>query len=296
MTIEKDHFSLLQRLIFKICRKRMSDKTYAEWMLKRWHGNEGSIDDPKTFNEKIQWLKLYDRNPKYSQLVDKFSVRDFVSKKIGDQYLNELYFLYNSPTEINFDKLPDSFVLKATHSSGDNLIVEDKSLLNQMDTRVKITQWQAENFYLDGREWVYKNIPPRIVCERLLKDNQGNLPKDYKVFCFNGEPYFIQVDVDRFKNHTRAIFDTKWRKQEFELLHEMATQLIEPPHNLPEMIGLARELSRDIPFVRIDFYALPEIVFGEMTLYPGNGFEPFRPTEWDGKLGELLELPIKFTK
>ena len=295
VTIAKDHFTFLQRLIFKLCRKLLSDKTYAEWTLNRWHGKGGSIDNPKTLSEKIQWLKLYDRNSEYSLLADKYAVRDYVSRKIGDQYLNKLYAVYDKPAQINLERLPSSFILKATHSSGDNLIALDKSLLDEKKVRATAKQWQAKNFYPAGREWVYKNIPPRIICEQLLRDDQGKLPMDYKVFCFNGEPRFIQVDVDRFENHTRAIFDTKWQKQEFELLYEMATKEIQRPQNLSEMIKIARELAGDIPFVRIDFYALPQLVFGEMTLYPGNGFEPFRPSEWDEKLGELLELPVKFT-
>jgi hypothetical protein len=173
--------------------------------------------------------------------------------------------------------------------------VLDKSLVDEKNVRATAKQWQAKNFYPAGREWVYKDIPARIVCERLLIDDQGKLPMDYKVFCFNGEPHFIQVDVNRFENHTRAIYDTEWRKQEFELLYEMATQVIERPQHLPEMMELARKLAEDIPFVRVDFYALPQLVFGEMTFYPGNGFEPFRPIEWDRNLGNLLNLPVKNT-
>ena len=292
LTIENDHFSFFQRLVFKLFRKFMSDKIYAEWTLNRWHGKGGSIDNPKTLSEKIQWLKLYNRNPKYSQLADKYAVRDYVSSKIGDLYLNELYAVYDNPAQINLDKLPNSFVLKAAHSSGDNLIVLDKSLVVEKNVRATAERWQAKNFYPAGREWVYKDIPPRIVCERLLRDDQGKLPMDYKLFCFNGEPRFIQVDVDRFENHTRAIFDTEWRKQEFELLYKMSNQVIERPEHLSKMIELSRKLAKDIPFVRIDFYALPQLVFGEMTFYPGNGFEPFRPSEWDAKLGELLKLPV----
>jgi len=223
-------------------------------MLNRWLGGGGCIDNPKTFNEKIQWLKLYNRNPKYSKLADKYAVRDYVSRKIGDQYLNELYALYDKPAQINFDKLPNSFVLKATHSSGANLIVLDKSSLDEQKVRATARQWLADNYYQAGREWIYKDIPPRIVCERLLIDDQGKMPMDYKVFCFNGEPHFIQVDVDRFENHTRVFFDTEWLKQEFELLYESAAQVIERPHNLVEILELAQKLAGDIAFVRVDFY------------------------------------------
>lgn len=290
MSFEKDHFTFFQRVIFRISRRWVNDKQYAEWMMKRLLGG-GNLDNPNTFNEKIQWIKLYDRNPLYTQLADKYLVRDYVSNKIGDGYLNQLLAAYDNPDQIDFSSLPDSFVLKANHGSGTNIIVKDKSILDEKEVRETTRQWLSKNYYNAGREWCYKNITPRIICEPLLTDIYDQMPKDYKVFCFNGEPLCIQVDVDRFENHTRVFFDTNWQQQDFELFYEKPVKSVTRPDRLDEMMELSRKLAKDIPFVRVDFYALPQLVFGEMTFYPENGFGPFRPVEWDAKMGTFLRLP-----
>lgn len=289
---KQDHFTFWQKAIFKFRRPWMNDKTYAGWMLKRRLDSPGDIDNPKTFNEKIQWLKLYNRNPRYCRLADKYAVREYISGKIGDSYLNKLYAVYDKPEDIRLADLPDRFVLKATHGNGMNLIVPDKSAINERKAQITARRWLSSNYYRAGREWVYKGISRRVLCERLLTDYEGAAPMDYKIFCFNGLPRFIQVDVDRFQNHTRAFFDTEWRRQDFSLVYEETTRPLARPERLEEMIRLAHVLAEDIPFLRVDLYALPQPVFGEMTFYPENGFGPFRPAEWDARLGQLLRLSL----
>ena len=249
------------------------------------------METPRTFNEKIQWLKLYDRQPLYTKLADKYAVRQYVNDKIGPEYLNELYGVYESPAQIKYNHLPDSFVMKTTHGSGMNILVHSKREIDINNIAKRLKGWLKLNYYELGREWAYKDIPPKIICEKLLIDENGQPPQDFKVFCFNGTPQFIQVDYDRHLNHTQTFFDTYWKKLSFGKSCPVHDQEIKHPQRLYEMLWAATQLSRCIPFVRVDFYALPQLVFGEMTFYPGNGFSAFHPHEWDLKLGNLLELP-----
>jgi hypothetical protein len=286
-----DHFSFAERLYFKITKRWMSDKLFAKWMLKRYIGG-GSIDNPNTFNEKIQWLKLYDRQQLYVKLADKYAVRNYVEENIGNKYLNKLYGVYEYPDQIKYKYLPDSFILKATHGSGMNIFVHNKNECNFRKTSLQLRKWLNSSYYKVGREWVYKDISPMIICEKILMDENGNIPNDYKVYCFNGIPYCIEVHCDRFLNHTCSYYDTQWNKLCFGVVFPISNQEVPKPHNLEEMLDVAKHLSKDIPFVRIDLYLLPSIVFGEMTFYPGNGFDAFYPFHWDYTFGKLIELPI----
>ena len=290
MTYEEDHFSFLQKLYFFFARHWLSDKRYAEWMLYRKMGG-GSIDRPRTLNEKIQWLKLYNRQPEYMSLPDKYLVREYVESKVGAQYLNTLYGVYEHPDQIDYAKLPECFVIKATHGCGMNVLIYKKSAVDFKKLNKKLAGWLKLNYYSLGREWVYKNIQPRLICEKLLLDEAGNIPNDFKVCCFNGNPKYIQVDIGRFCTHTRAFYDTRWEKLPFGSVYPLHQQGIERPAALEEILWISEQLSQNMPFVRVDLYALPRPVFGEMTFYPANGFEHFFPKEWDLKLGELLQLP-----
>jgi len=285
-----DHFSVFEKIIFKCSRDFMSDKRYAQWSMKRWFG-DFDVENPNTFNEKIQWLKLYNRKDLYTQLVDKYSVREYVASTLDEKYLSELIGVWDRAEQINFDELPDSFVLKTTQASGTNIIVNEKSKLNIDDTLKKLNNWLEVNYYKVGREWAYKNVKPRIICEELLSDQEGNIPTDFKFFCFNGRPAYIQLDLDRFGSHERVFYDTQWNHQSFGLYYPKSNKTVPKPDNLDEMIELAKKLSKDIPFCRVDFYTLPKIVFGEITFYPGNGIEAFHPAEWDLRFGGLLDLP-----
>jgi len=200
--------------------------------------------------------------------------------------------MWSNVSEIDWATLPESFVLKATHGSGMNILVTDKAALNLNKINDQLSSWMVTDYSRFGREWVYRDIPRRIIAESLLHDSTGNVPYDYKVFCMNGEPRFIQVDVDRFGVHRRVFLDVEWQRQAFTILHEQYQGDLEKPVYLDAMLDAAKTLAQGIPFVRVDFYALPKIVFGEMTFYPGNGLEMFSPPEWDLRLGQMLELPV----
>lgn len=295
MNLRKDHFGYLRRKYFALVEPILSDTAYANMLLLRWFGR-GDINTPTTFNEKIQWLKVFNRNQIYTHLVDKYAVRDYVKEKIGNEFINELIGVWDSPFDLDWMALPNKLALKCTHGSGMNILIRNKFAVNQDEVKKQLSCWLKQDYSKLGREWVYRNIPRRIIAERLLTDCDGKPPKDYKVFCFNGVPKYIQVDVDRFEKHRRAFFDTSWQKQPFCLYYEFYSDDLPKPKYLDVMLNAAQILSENIPFVRVDFYAIPQVIFGEMTFFPGNGTESFYPSEWDLLLGDMLILPKKSTR
>lgn len=248
-----------------------------------------NLKNPKTFNEKLQWLKLYDRNPKYTTNVDKYKVREYISDKIGDEYLIPLIGVWNNPDDIDFDTLPKKFVLKCNHNSGKGLIIcKDKSNLNLDKTKKELKNALKEDYYMRSREWPYKNVPRKIICEEYLGEN----PNDYKFFCFNGKVEYILVCSDRFDSIKETFFDRNWNVAPFKRPNIEIDDKIKKPINFNKMIELSEFLSKDIPFLRVDFYEVDnEIYFGELTFYTASGFSPFEPNDWDYKLGDLIELP-----
>lgn len=256
-------------------------------------GEKLNLKNPKTFNEKIQWLKLHDRNPLYTELADKYAVRGYVSRVIGEEYLIPLIAVYNSVDEIRWDELPNQFVLKCTHSCGKNIICENKEKLDIRDAKKKLRKWMKKNFFWHGREWAYKNIRPRIICEQYMVDESGTELKDYKIFCFNGKPRFIQVDFNRFRGHKRNVYTVDWQYLDLSYNYpNQASTHIEKPKKLDEMLRCAAKLSSEFPFVRTDFYSIDEQIYiGELTFYPANGMSRFNPKEYDYILGEWLNLP-----
>lgn len=251
-----------------------------------------NLKNPKTFNEKIQWYKIYYRSPIFRQLADKYQVRDYVTEKVGEQYLNELLGVYKNPSEIDFERLPEKFVLKCVHGSGFNLIVKDKSRLNIEATCKQLRKWQKKKFYNKGKEWSYKNLEPLIVAEKFLTDRNGAL-NDYKFFCFNGDIKFIQVDLERKINDYRCYYDTIWNKLPFYTeKNPFFEGEVEKPENLEDMIHVVKELSKGIPFVRVDLYSVNnKTIFGEMTFYPTNGTKAFLPLEYNRIIGDYFILP-----
>ncbi len=252
-----------------------------------------NLKNPQKFTEKLQWLKLHDRNPLYSQLVDKYEVKQYVEEKLGKKYLIPTLGVWNHFDEIDFDALPDQFVLKCTHDSGGLCICKDKSLFDKGSAKEKLERSLSNNFYWWTREWPYKNVKPRIIAEKYMVDEGGMELKDYKFFCFNGEPYYIQLDFDRFIDHKRNIFNAKWELQDVEIQFPSDhSRFTECPANLDEMLTVARKLAGDFPHVRVDLYNIQgSVFFGELTFYHGGGFEEFRPQEWDDIFGDLLKLP-----
>lgn len=246
---------------------------------------------PNTFNEKLQWLKLFERNPLYTKLADKYLVRKYVADKVGKEILNELYGVYEKFEDINFQKLPQSFVIKATHGSGWNIICKNKRDIDLILVKKEINSWLSDNYYNYGKEYVYKNIKPRIIIEKYLGYKNGSSLNDYKFFCFHGEPRFIQVDIDRFTNHTRNFYDLQWDLLPFELLYESNNNPVPKPKNLSLMIEICNKLSKGINFCRVDLYDLDDkVIFGEITFYPENGLGHFKPYEYDEKIGKFLKL------
>lgn len=293
--MRSDPFLIFSYLAIKQKLNWLPDKLYLKLLYKAKTGKKLNLDSPITFNEKIQWLKLYDRNPDYTKLVDKFKVREFVAEKIGEQYLIPLLGVYENFDEINFNTLPNQFVLKCTHDSGGIVICKDKSQFDLIKARKKVNRSLKRNYYYTYREWPYRNIKPRIICERYMVDESKTELKDYKIFCFNGEPIMIQVDFNRFKNHKRNLYDINWNYLPFAIQQPTdPNKKIRKPEKLDEMLEIAKSLAEGFPHVRVDLYSVyDQIYFGEMTFYHGSGFEKFIPETYDKVLGDMLELPQK---
>lgn len=254
-----------------------------------------NFDHPQTFNEKLQWLKLYDRRLDYITMVDKYMVKDYVACKIGMEHIIPTYGVYDSFDEIDFDKLPHQFVLKCTHDSGGLVICKDKSSLNKDMAKKKLHSTLERNYYWAGREWPYKDVERKIIAEKLIGGGK-NEPRDYKIFCFNGQPRIYKIDVDRFTNHRANYYTTSGELLPFDevLCPRCENVSVEIPSNMDEMLEIARKLSEGIPFVRVDLYNIDgAIFFGELTFYPASGFGVFAPPEWDLKIGDMLKLPTK---
>lgn len=271
----------------------LPDKLYLQLLFRKRLGRSLNLKDPRTFNEKLQWLKLYDRKPEYTTMVDKAAVKDYVAGKIGGEYLIPTLGLWDNFDDIDFDALPDRFVLKCTHDSGGLVICRDKEKLNRDEARKKIEKSLATNYYYHGREWPYKNVKPRILAEEYLQEDSGDL-RDYKLMCFNGEPRCILVCAERSSAEgvRMSFFDPEWNLLPMKRKCPRIQGTVEKPETLLRMLSLARELARDIPFARVDFYDVNgQIYFGEITFFPASGFGIFEPECWDAALGSWLSLP-----
>ena len=269
-----------------------SDEFYIKNFYRYKFGKKLDLDNPKTFNEKLQWLKINDRKNIYTKMVDKYEAKKIVGKIIDNKHIIPTFGIYNSFDEIDFDKLPNEFVCKCTHDSGGLVIVKDKKSVNIHSMKRKIDKSLKRNYYhYFAREWPYKNVKPRIIIEKYEGDNLS----DYKIFCFNGEPKFTLVCSNRNGNFKNTDFyDNDWNLMPFTREnHENSRSGIKKPEKLTEMLDIARKLSKNIPFVRVDLYDINEkIYFGELTFYPSGGFEGFCPSKWDEKIGDLLDLSM----
>lgn len=258
-------------------------------------GKYPDLNNPKTFNEKIQWLKLHNRKPEFSAMVDKYEVKKLIAERMGEEYLIPTLGVWERFEEIDFDALPEQFVLKCTHDSGGLVICKDKSKLDLEQAKRKITNSLHTNYYWHGREWPYKNVKPRIIAEKYMVDESGVELKDYKIFNFGGQPKLIQVDFNRFVKHTKNIYDTEWNYLNVAINYPTdPTVAIKKPECLNKMLEMAKELSADIPFLRTDFYVVNEkIYFGELTFSPGSGFMRITPESFDLEMGSWISLPGK---
>lgn len=278
--------------------RKMDDKYFIEKSYHKKFGKQLDLNNPKTFNEKLQWIKLNDHNPQYTILVDKVLARQYVAEKIGKQYLIPLIGVWDSPDDIDFNLLPNQFVLKCNHNSGLGMcICTDKSKLDKDKAKKELFRGLRQNYYLTWREWPYKNVPRKIIAEQYLEAPGNDLP-DYKFHCFNGRVKLILVCRNRFgkSGMTEDFFDEDWRHLDIKRPgHENAAETIQRPEKLEEMIALAEKLSQNIPFLRVDFYYVNNrIYFGELTFFPASGFTKFVPEQWDTILGSYLQLPGRF--
>ncbi|MDD6405639.1 MAG: ATP-grasp fold amidoligase family protein [Clostridiales bacterium] len=274
----------------------LPDKAYIKLYYRLRVGRKLNMRNPETLNEKLQWLKFNYRFPLQSIVSDKLLVRDYVKEKIGEKYLIPLLGRWKKYSDIDFSTLPKQFVLKCNHDSGGLVVCTDKEKMNHEEAKRKIERSLKSNFFYIGREYQYRNIKPMIICEKFISDN-GKVPMDYKIYCFNGKPDVILVCRDRFSNNTHRasylFFDQNWNFQPLDKGDEKLRDIdIPKPENLDEMIEIAKRLSEDFVFARIDLYNIKgKIYFGEITLSPNSGFDPDIKYETDLRFGQKLEIP-----
>ncbi len=267
---------------------------YVRVYYEYYTGKKLNLKSPREFNEKIQWLKVFYKDPRLTQLVDKYAVRAYVREKVGEKYLNELLGVYDRVGEVDFSRLPDRFVIKGVHGCHFNLIVSDRSQLVPWKARLKLRKWMSKNqYYRGGLEWAYKNVPPRLMAEAYLEEMGKKIINDYKFFCFDGQPLFLQIDLDRGEMDYRCYYDLNWTKLPFTTERNTFYEGEVPrPENFEEMVSVATRLAADFPFVRVDLYNIDgRVLFGEMTFYPADGRKEFIPQEYNRIIGDYLKLP-----
>lgn len=272
----------------------MDDEKYLKRKYKACMGKELHLDSPQTFNEKLQWLKLHDRKPEYTMMVDKYAVRKYIADTIGEEYLIPLLGVWDNPDDIDFDALPNQFVLKCNHNSGLGMcICKDKSQLDIEKVKAGLRKGLGQDYYLTCREWPYKDVPRKIVCEKYMTDSRTNDLYDYKFFCFGGEVKCFKVDYDRFIEHHANYFDKNGNILPFGEadLPPIYDKNIKMTKSLEKMCELAEKLTAGKPFLRADFYDVEgKIYFGELTFYPASGMGKFTDDSWNECLGKWLKL------
>lgn len=260
-------------------------------------GKWPNLENPQSFSEKVQWLKLHDRRPEYTIMVDKVKVKEYVAKVLGEDYIIPTLGVWDDPDKIDFNLLPEKFVIKCNHNSGTGMFIcKDKRTMDIRRVKAELRKGLKENYYCGGREWAYKDVPRKILAESFVEPASGidDLP-DYKFFCFNGEPKYCQVISGRNTKMSIDFFDKDWKHQPFHEPHNYPFASIEPqkPKDYELMWNAAKKLAKDKPFSRIDFYqARDKVLFGEITFFPTSGLGGFSPEEWDYKFGSMIKLPI----
>lgn len=272
----------------------LSDEVFLKKMFKIKLGYELNLVNPQTFNEKMQFLKLYNRQPIYTTMADKHAVKEYVTSKVGEEYIAKEFGCWSNVDEIDFDKLPNKFVLKTTHGCGGIKFLDKEKGFSKEELRNFFERGLKLNYYLTCREWPYKDIKPQIIAEEFLKDEKYDVLPVYKLFCFNGEPFIAQIiQNDKQSNETVDYVDMNWNflklKQDFP--NSKKSMRIPKPEHFEEMKEIARNLSKDIPFVRCDLYVVNgKIYFSEFTFFSDAGFEKFHPKEWDLILGNKIDI------
>ena len=302
--IFKDRNKLKAVILQRLSRFYKSDEKYLKRLYRHQMGQELNLDNPQTFSEKLQWLKLYNRKPEYTQMVDKYEAKKYVANIIGEEYIIPTLGVWNKFDDIDFDTLPNQFVLKTTHGGGNTgvVICRDKMTFDKTIAKRKLEKSLKSDIYTSFREWPYKGVNKRIIAEKYMEvSGQKDLP-DYKFFCFNGTPQYCQVIRDRNSNETIDFYDMEWNHMPFVGLNPInqngvgfvAKNGITPvnkPLELDKMIAICNKLTKGIPFSRIDMYVIKnKTYFGEITFFPASGMGCFNPREWDFKLGEMIHL------
>lgn len=297
-TISPGLFTFLQRAkweYFTWRRRRLKEEQYPQ-ALKQWYfseiGQTLDLENPKTFNEKIQWLKLYDSTPLKTELADKYKVRKWVAEKIGEEYLIPLLGKWENARDIDFDTLPDRFVLKPNHGAGWAIIVRDKRELNIAKARKLMNSWLKRKMAYYAFELHYKDIPPLLIAEKYIENVDGDV-YDYKFLCFDGEPRYLWVDTGRHTNHKRSVFDLNLELQPFTVGTFPGLDLpFAKPKNYDQMVACARKLCEGFKHVRVDFYNIDgQIYFGEMTFTSSGGKKDIYPLEYGRILGDMIPVP-----
>lgn len=277
--------------------KGLPERLYLKMLYRCKMGHKLDLNNPTTFTEKIQWLKLYDRKPEYTVMVDKEAVKKFVAERIGDAYIIPTIGVWDHAEDIDWDELPAQFVLKTTHGGGGGgvVICKDKETFDKEKATARLNNSLSKDIYSVFKEWPYKDVRRRIIAEQYLSDlSTTGQVNDYKLFCFNGKVRFLKVDFDRFTKHGANYYDLDWNimvVEETGIPSDFSRE-IPKPEKLREMIRIAETLSKGIPFLRVDlYYVNGKIYFGELTFFPSSGLVPFLPSECDAKIGAMLKLP-----
>lgn len=289
-------------LLYKFA-KFYSDEKFLKKLFRLRMGYELNLDNPQTFSEKLQWLKLYNRKPEYTQMVDKYEAKKYVASIIGKEYIIPTLGVWDRVEDIDWKELPNQFVLKCTHDSGGLVICKDKSTFDIKKAVEKLKKSMKRDYFYYNREWPYKNVKKRIIAEKFIKVQGHQDIPDYKFFCFNGEPKYCQVIRDRNTNETIDFYDMEWNHMPFiglvpvvkngkiSVTENGKTSVAKPSH-LDNMIAVCKKLAKNIPFSRIDLYVVEDReFFGEITFYPMSGMGEFHPQEWNYKFGEWIKLP-----
>lgn len=273
----------------------ISDKLFLKLFHRLYLGYSLDLKHPKTYQEKLQWLKLYNRKPEYTIMADKVKAKEWVANKIGKEHIIPTIGVWKDPAEIDFDALPDKFVLKCNHNSGLGMcICKDKKKLDIDKVKRELLKGIRQNYFLHAREWPYKDIPRRIFAEKFMTDGNNADLTDYKFFCFDGEPFMMYVSQDNAENATTDFFDMNFNRLPIRMKDPNSNNPPSKPDKFEEMKNLARILSEGIPHVRVDFYVINDCVyFGEITFFHNAGGTKVYPDEWNYKLGDLIKLPFE---
>lgn len=279
----------------------LSDKAYLSICYKLSMGEKLNLENPVTFTEKLQWLKIYDRKPEYTRMVDKYEAKTFIAEKIGEKYIIPTLGVWDHFDDIDFDNLPEQFVLKCTHDSGGLVIVKDKAKMDKTAARRKIEKSLKKNYFYSAREWPYKDVQPRIIAEPYLEESGGcepdcpekNLLKDYKFFCFNGQPKVMFIAQELSEKPENDYFDMEFTHLPLHMKDEVNAPVVpSKPDQFGKMKEIAEILSQGIPHVRVDFYYIEDQLYvGELTFYHCSGMAPIKPEEWNYRLGSWIQLP-----